>query len=187
MLFRSTRGRAAVWQDDQSFWSDVVQKAPESYRAHFHLGYVWAEEQRYGDALREYETAAKLDKPGPDLLMDWGEVYLDSGQTEKALEKFQQSAAVEKTAHVYTQIAAAYAKMSRWQEALDALSTAQTLDPNFAYIYVYRGKIHLATGQCAAAVVDYRMALKVALAGDPAQDAAREDLPKAEACAAGTH
>jgi tetratricopeptide (TPR) repeat protein len=182
-----TRGRAAVWADDQAFWSDVVQKAPENARAHFHLGYVWAEQQRYGEAIREYEQVAKLGPTGSDLLLDWGVVYMNTGQPELALAKFQASQKVENSAHVWTDIAEAYANLKRWPEALAALGEAQKLDPGFGLLYVDRGRIHMGNGECAGAVLDFRAALAATAPGDPAQEQARLYLAQAEKCAAGGH
>jgi tetratricopeptide (TPR) repeat protein len=180
-----TRSRAAVWADDESFWTDTVRKAPENARAHFHMGFVWAEQERWFDALREYEQSDKLAPADWDLLLDWGVAYLNVGKPELALEKFRKSVKMDESAHARTQIAEALAQMQRWQEALDSLAAAQQIDPNFPFIYVDRGKIHLATGQCADAVADLKTALKVAVHGDSAIEEAQRYLPQAEACAAG--
>jgi tetratricopeptide (TPR) repeat protein len=180
-----THTRAAVWDNDEAFWKDVVQKAPENARAHFHLGFAWAEQERWFDAIGEYEQSAKLVPADWDLLLDWGVAYLNTGKPELALEKFQQSVKMDNSAHARTQIAEAYAQMQRWQEALDSLDVAQKLEPGFPFIYVDRGKIHLATGKCAEALGDLTTALKVAVPGDPAIDQARRYLPQAEACAGG--
>ena len=180
-----TRSRAAVWADDETFWKDVVQKAPENSRAHFHLGFAWAEQERWFDAIGEYEQASKLAPAIPDLLLDWGVAYLNTGQPEKALAKFEQAAKMENGAHAQTQIAAAYAQMQRWQDALAALAEAQRVDPGFPFTYVERGKVHLVNGQCAEAVEDLKTALTLSAPGDPAQDEAKRYLPQAEACAAG--
>jgi tetratricopeptide (TPR) repeat protein len=112
---------------------------------------------------------------------------LNTGQPEKALEKLEQSVKMDNSAHARTQIAEAYAQMGRWQDALDALATGQILDPNFPFLYVDRGKIHLKTLHCAEAVEDFRTALKIAVPGDSANGEAMRYLPQAEACAAGRH
>ena len=84
---------------------------------------------------------------------------------------------MEPTAHVYTQIAMVYAKQSRWAEAMDALDTAQKIDPNFAMIYNYRGKIHFKNNELAAAAADYQRALAL----DPTLADARQELASVEA------
>jgi tetratricopeptide (TPR) repeat protein len=179
--------RAAVWADDRSFWTDVVQKAPENYRAHFHLGFSFADEGRWFDAIKEYELAATLEKPNMDLLLDWGIAYLNTGQPELALAKFQESRKIENSAHVWTQIAEAYATMKRFDDALAALAEAQKLDAGFPFLYIDRGKIYKLIGRCAEAVQELQKALQMTSPGDPAQDMARQFLPQAEACASGAH
>ncbi len=179
-----THVRAAVWDNDEAFWKDVVQKAPENARAHFHLGFALTQDERWFDALNEYEKSAKLVPPDWDLLLDWGQAYLNVGKPELALEKFQQSVKMDNSAHARTQIAEAYAQMQRWQEALDSLDMAQKIEPGFAYIYVVRGKIHFATGKCAEAVGDFAAALKAAGPGDIAIGEAQRYLPQAQSCAA---
>ena len=180
-----TRARAAVWAADEPFWQDVVQKSPENSRAHFHLGFAWSEQDRWSDAVREYEQAARLAPVIPDLLSDWGIAYQHTGKPEKALEKFQESARMEPGARAQTQVAEAYAQMQRWQEALDALDQAEKTDAAFPNIFLDRGKIRLATGRCAEAVAELRKAQKLADRSDPVYDLAVQTLPQAEACAAG--
>ncbi len=51
---------------------------------------------------------------------------------DDAVAKLQQAAALEPTAHVYSQIGMVYAKQRRWDEALEALATAEKIDPSFA-------------------------------------------------------
>jgi Tfp pilus assembly protein PilF len=84
---------------------------------------------------------------------------------------------MEPTAHIYTQIGMAYAQQSRWLEALQALATAEKLDPKFPDTYVYRGKIYLNANQAPAAIQEYRRALEI----DPTLEDARHDLAIAEA------
>jgi tetratricopeptide (TPR) repeat protein len=70
----------------------------------------------------------------------------------------------------------AYAQQSRWAEALQALATAEKLDPNFPDTYTYRGKIYLNANQVPAAIQEYRRALAI----DPTLEDARHDLAIAE-------
>jgi uncharacterized protein HemY len=68
---------------------------------------------------------------------------------------------VQPSAHVYTQIGYIYAKRSAWREAMEAFDTAQKLDANFAYTYMYKGQVHLATNEPAAAAAEFQHALKL--------------------------
>ena len=173
----ATRARAAVWADPVSLWEDTVRKSPNKRRAHFQLAFAYDQQTRYSQALAEFQKTAELGSPTPDLLLDWGLAYDHLGQFDQALAKFQQAAAMHPTAHFYTQIGMAYAQQSRWPEALQALATAEKLDPTFPDTYSYRGKIYLNINQVPAAIQEYRHALLI----DPTLADARHDLAIAEA------
>ena len=82
--------------------------------------------------IAEFEKAAPLEPPDYNLLVDWGLAYDGLNRMDDALAKLRQAAALDPTAHVYTQIGMVYAKRRHWTEAMDALDTAQKLDPSFA-------------------------------------------------------
>jgi tetratricopeptide (TPR) repeat protein len=172
----ATRVRAAVWADPVSLWEDTVRHSPNKRRAHFQLAFAYFQQARYGEALEEFQKTAGLGPVTPDLLLDWGLAYDHLGQFDQALTKFQQAALMRPTAHFYTQIGMAYAQQSRWAEALQALATAEKLDPKFPDTYSYRGKIYLNTNQVPAAIQEYRRALAI----DPTLEDARHDLAIAE-------
>ncbi len=173
----AAHARAAVWADAVSLWEDTVHKSPNKRRAHFQLAYAYDQQQRYGEALQEFQKTAELGPITPDLLLDWGLAYDHLGQFDQALAKFQQAAVIEPTAHVYTQIGMAYAQQSRWVEALQALATAEKLDPKFPDTYDYRGNIYLNANQVPAAIQEYQRALAI----DPTLEDARHDLAMAQA------
>ena len=61
-----------------------------------------------------------------------------------------------------------YGKNGKYAEALEALAMAATIDPRFDMTYVYRGDVHLAAGDPAAAVQDFRQALAINPQNQPA-------------------
>ena len=178
VLTAATYSRAQVWTSEPALWQDTVEKNPENARAHFQLASAWYNQGRCGEAEAEYQKAAQLQSvPTYELLVDWALTYDCLNQPDTALAKFRQAATLEPTAHVYSQIGMIYGKQSKWAEALDALVTAEKLDPNFATTYVYRGLVHYATNQPEIAIADYRRALAI----DPNYQQAREGLAQAQA------
>jgi tetratricopeptide (TPR) repeat protein len=154
-----THARAEVWSSPISLWQDTALKSPDKIRAHFQLAFAYQEQGRFDLAVAEFQKTAELKPPTADLLLDWGLAYDGLNQPEKALEKFRQAAALEPSAHVYTQIGYIYAKRAAWKEAMDAFDTAEKVDPNFAITYMYKGQVNLATNQFAAAVAQFQHAL----------------------------
>ena len=155
----ATHARAEVWSDPILLWQDTARKSPNKMRAHFQLAFAYFDQGRYDLAVAEFQETAKRKPPTADLLLDWGLAYDGLNQPDKALEKLRQAAAIEPTAHVYTQIGYIYAKRSQWTEAMQAFNTAEKLDPNLAITYMYKGQVYLATNQAAAAVAEFEHAL----------------------------
>ncbi len=172
VLAAATHARSQIWSDPVLFWEDTVAKSPAKFRPHFQLAYAYFDQARYPQAIAEFEKTVQMQPAGYNLLVDWGLAYDAMGRPEDALNKLRQAAAMEPTAHVYTQIAMVYAKRERWAEALDALATAEKLDPTFPATYLYRGKVYFRTNRPAEAEAQYRRALEI----EPKLDEARQDL-----------
>ena len=178
----ATRARAHVWNDQLSLWEDTVRKSPNKARGHVLLGFAYQIGQQYDAAIREYEQAARLQPATQDLLVNWALACDALNQPDLALAKLNQAVLLPpptnvSPANVYAQIARVYAERSRWAEALQALATAEKLDPQFPDTYVYRGKVYLNANQVPAAVQEYRRALAI----DSTLEDARHDLAIAEA------
>ncbi|MGP8244776.1 MAG: tetratricopeptide repeat protein [Bryobacteraceae bacterium] len=171
-----THARAALYGDEVALWTDSVEKTPNNYRGHFHLAQAYMDENRCDLAVREFQRAAAIGAPDYGLLVDWGLAYDCLNRPEQAIEKLRQAAAIDRSAHVYTQIAKVFAERNEFPQALDALRTAEQIDPRFAVTYVYRGKVRLKLGQPQVAVEDFRTALRL----DPQNQDAIEALGMAE-------
>ena len=172
----ATHARAEVWSDPATLWEDAVRKSPGKSRAAFQLGYAYFSEQRYDRAVAAFEKAAALQKPNYDLLIDWGLAYDGLHQYDKALEKLRAAAALDPTAHAYSQIGKVYGEQRQWKEAMDALNTAQRIDPNSAVTYAYKGLVHLGSGDAAGSIPEFQRAVTL----DPTLQPARDGLLQAQ-------
>ncbi len=171
----AARARAAVWNDPLSLWQDTARKSPGKARVRFQLGFSYYDHGLPDLAIKEFEKTAQLDPPAWmkfNLLADWGLAYDAADQPEQALARFRQAAAMEPTAHIYSQMAVVYAKRARWDEALAELATAEKLDPNFAPTYLYRGNVFVKQNRPAEAIPQYQRALAL----DATLDEARQNL-----------
>lgn len=156
-----TYQRNLLWANPVEMWQDSVSKSPEKARPRFQLAYSEFQAGRCADAVSEYERTAQLEKPAYALLVDWALAYDCAGNTNAAVEKLNQAAAIEPSAHVFSQIGMEFAKAARYPEALDVLDKAERLDPNFAMIYAYRGGIFEKLGKTDRAAEEYRHALAI--------------------------
>lgn len=172
VLAVATYQRNQLWASDIAVWEDAAAKSPLKQRVRFQLAHAYYSHGRYQDAVKQYAQAALVAKPDYGLLVDWGLAYDRLDQPEEALAKLREAAALDATAHVYSQIGMVYAERSRWPESLAALAQAEKLDPSFDMIYDNRAGIRAHTGDLAGAVADYQHALAL----NPYNDHAREML-----------
>ena len=163
-----TYQRNIAWSGAIPLWEDTVKKSPAKARAHFQLAHAYFSANRCQEAEEHYQTVAKLEKPDYRLLIDWALADDCLNKSEEALQKLRQAAALEKTAHVYSQIGMVYAKSGRNAEAFQALTEAQNIDPNFDMTYVYRGLLFERAGNLKAAEPEYRRALSINPENGPA-------------------
>jgi tetratricopeptide (TPR) repeat protein len=172
----ATYQRNQVWSTAIDMWSDTVAKSPNKRRPRFQLAMAYFQAGHYPEAIEHFEKAAQLEPPNFDLLLDLGLAYDGVGKPADAIAKLRQAAAIEKSAHVYSQIGMVYGKMGQYPQALDALATAIQLDPNFmgGVSYVYRGDVFSVQGNKLQAAAEYRRALAI----DPNNSVAREKLAR---------
>jgi len=172
----ATYQRNQVWGTAIDMWSDTVAKSPNKRRPRFQLALAYYQAGHYPEAIEHFEKTAQLEPPNFDLLVDLGLAYDGVGKPADAIAKLRQAAALEKSAHVYSQIGMVYGKMGQYPQALDALATAIQLDPNFmgGVSYVYRGDVFSVQGNKLQAAEEYRHALAI----DPNNSVAREKLAR---------
>jgi tetratricopeptide (TPR) repeat protein len=163
-----TSERNTVWSTPENLWHDAVLKAPEKSRPHFQLAKIFYDSGRFDAAMVEYEAAARTGGRDATLLLDWGLALDDAGKPKEALEKLNQAAQMQPSAHVYSQIGRVYGRDNQDEKALEALAKAEQLDPNFEMTYVYRGNVYLNQGDPAKATAEYKRALALNPANGPA-------------------
>jgi tetratricopeptide (TPR) repeat protein len=168
----ATHARASVWSSPISLWEDTVRKSPNKARDHQQLAAAYYDQGKFDLALAEYQRAAQMEPPEYSMLLNWALTYDSLNQPENALAKLRQAAALDSTAHVYSQIGMVYGKHGQMKEAIEALDQAEKIDPNFAMTYYYKGVVNLSTNDLPAA--DSNFAKAVAL--DPTLQAARDGL-----------
>ena len=185
----ATYARNIVWSDPRILWEDAVAKSPGLSRDEFQLAEAYRDQGDCARALPHYAQAAAKDLAArhsswyPTIFIDWGLAYDCLNREDEALAKFRQSAALEPTAHVYSQIGMAYAKQQKYKEALQALQKAQQLDPSFAPTYRYLGGVYQNMGDFAGAITNFEHGLTL----DPRDQLTFQALRGAQAALAARH
>jgi Flp pilus assembly protein TadD len=84
-----------------------------------------------------------------------------AGRLDEAIEKLNQSAALERTPHVLSTMGMIRAKKGDREQALTVLNEAISRDANFEMAYAYRGNVYYSLGQTSNARTDYEKALSL--------------------------
>ena len=126
-----TYQRNQLWGSALAIWQDSAAQSPGKVRPRFQVAFAQYQANHCAESVEEYARAAQLAKPTYDLLVDWALAYDCTGNSNMALAKLKEAAALEPTAHVYSQIGMEYAKQDKYSEALDALNTAAQINPAF--------------------------------------------------------
>jgi len=163
-----TSERNNIWTSPENLWRDTVAKAPNKSRPHFQLAKVFYDSGRFDAASVEYAAASRTGGLDYTLLLNWGLALDDAGRAKDAIEKLKQAAQLKPSAHVYSQLARVYGRNNENDKALEALATAEELDPSFEMTYVYRGNVYLSQGDPEKATAEYNRALAINPKNGPA-------------------
>jgi tetratricopeptide (TPR) repeat protein len=175
-----TYQRNLQWSNATLLWQDTASKSPSKVRPHFMLGTALLTAGRCKEAEQEYATAAKLlpvDLKRPttltaDILSNWGLASYCLKQTEPAVTRLLQAAAIKPTAQLFSQIGMIYEGQHAWDQSLDFLQRALRLDSAYEPTYVYLGNLYMETGKPDEATRYYAQAAAL----DPADEYVRTAL-----------
>jgi tetratricopeptide (TPR) repeat protein len=85
VLAGATYARNNLWLDEVSFWQDVIKKSPLKTRGRVNLGYSYSKQGRFEEAIREFQTAIRLD-PEDYQLRNNLRRYEGQGRFNEAIE-----------------------------------------------------------------------------------------------------
>jgi tetratricopeptide (TPR) repeat protein len=166
--------RNLLWGDPVAMWKDTTEKSPQKVRPAWQYALSLTEAGRCADASKEYSRAASLRPPEYGLIIDWALAADCAGDGNQALQKFQQAAAMQPSAHAFSQVGMEYAKQGKWAQAMDALNRSLQFDPKYVKSYIYRGGVYESQGDFANAANEYRQALSI----DPNNQEAQQALAR---------
>jgi protein O-mannosyl-transferase len=171
-----TYQRSHVWSSSLAFWEDVTSKSPNNARAWFQLAYAQWQAQQCQQAANTYERVSKLQPLDEKLAVDWAHALDCANRPDEAVAKLNEAAKTTPNAHVYATIGMIRGKRGKSDEALQALATAEKLDPSFEMTYVYRGNVLLSRGEVTNGINEYKRALAI----NPRNQVARDALALAQ-------
>ena len=147
-----TYQRNLLWGSAIDMWKDTVSKSPQKLRPRFQLAmrrFSGGRLRRLGGRIPKSRRTGAARTMTCCSIGRWPTTA--PGTRSRRSRSFSRRPRSIPSAHVYSQIGMEYGKMGKYPEALDALATAQRLDPGFAMTYYYLGNIHAIQGNQAQA------------------------------------
>lgn len=140
----------------------VLSKHEEEPSAHFLKGNIYRKEGKNQDALRAYEKAESLGYKEGILFEQMALTYAHVQEGEKAEAYFKKSIAKDpKNPVLHNNLAVLYMQLGQWNDALNSLTVAYHLSPNYAETQRNLGYAHDQVSNPETAIAHYKAYLKL--------------------------
>ena len=126
----------------------MVELDPGSARAYQVLGQSYMAQERFGDAVQEFEKAVDLESKDAELHYLLGTGFYKQMEFPRAAEVFERAIALDPLhAEAHLMRGDALVQMGQAEEAISALQKSLELNPKLAEAHVLLGKAYRTVGQ----------------------------------------
>ena len=154
--------RNTVWKNDFVLWSDTVQKATHSPRAHFGLGRALEEKGEVDKAIGEYKKAIELYPLYYFVYNNLGVVYMKIGEEENAINCFNKAIEIKKNyAQPYGNLGEIYYTKDDLNLAEDYSKNAIKYDKQFSLAYNDLALVYVAKNNFSEALTNSLRAVEL--------------------------
>ena len=154
--------RNAVWQNEEKFWADVVAKSPYKARPHSNLGLAYEKQNRFEDALREYQIAIKVKPDYPEAHNNSGVIHFRKGRYDDAIKAYQTAIDLQPAYRdPHYNLGLVYQAQGRLDDAIREFLRAIEIDPNYPEVNYSLGAAYYQQGRFADAVRQYRTVIRL--------------------------
>ena len=148
--------------------TEGIARIPQAHELFLSRGIAYTLAARFDEAKRDYQRAIEMAPEDYGGYLAMGISELEEGNLNGAIQSFRKAAVHgPKDPRCYYFLTesliqkGAAPESSEFQEALESINTAVSLEPNFAHAYVDRAKLELARGDAKTALVDLEHARSI--------------------------
>ncbi len=157
-----TVSRNRDWQNERTFFSQMVAGSPQSARAHIGRGYALVAAGRLQGALKHYYVALSTKPETAEIHYNLGIILSRLGMPEPALRHFLAAARLQpENAEAHYQAGNIYLQQAKTDKALTAYRQALILDPDYAPAHYNLGIALTEKNRPQEAMNHYRTALQI--------------------------
>lgn len=165
--------RNSVWKNDYTLWSDAVNKAPASARAHDNLGLAYIGKGKYELALAEFQKTLKLNPRYYLAYYNAGVVYQLQNKLDLARSSYEACIRINPGYfRTYYNLGIVYKRIGEIDKAIEVYERAIALDPRHPFVYNNLGVALTEKGDLDRAAAVFKKAIEI----DPRYEKAHFNL-----------
>ena len=157
-----TIARVRDYRTEETIWKDTLARKPKNARAHASLANALAREERWNDALVEYEHAIRLRPDYADAQSDYATILLKMNRATDAVPHFEAALRLKPDDNqIEFNLAVGLAQVGRRKEAIARLEDLLSRDPRMVAAWNNLGDAFIKEDQLANAAQAFQKALEV--------------------------
>jgi len=145
-----------VWENNETLWTDVIEKNPRIALAYNNLGHYYRQQNEYDKAVENYNKGIKLEPNKAMTYNNRGTIYFNRGQYDPALEDFNKCLSIDPNfLNALANRGSVFGIKKEYDKALGDLNRALQIDPKHANALSNRGFVYFQLGQYEKTIADY--------------------------------
>ena len=152
--------RNKVWADEITLYRDSAAKSPAKARPQNNLGAALSRQDRFEEAIEQYQAALKIKPAYSDAHYNLGYALAKTGKLDEGLSHFREAVRIEPNRVKYlNNLGVALVLKSNYSEAIDHLQTALKINPSDADVHNNLGLAFKKQGEPDAAIQHFSKAV----------------------------
>ncbi len=154
--------RNRTYQSKIALWSDVAQKSPENFRAHFNLGNALRDQGRLAEAIKSYFKTLSIRPEWDKAHVNLGIALRRAGRIDEAIRHFSERLRIRpRNPEMRCNLGVALMQRGELKEAAHHFSEALRIKPDFAEARNNLGTVLARQGDLKNAAMQFSEALRI--------------------------
>lgn len=142
----------------------AVDLDPRNRDAHYALGHVFFQQERYSKAISSFRKVLLIDPKDSEAHNYLGRIYSFQGEFDKALSSYK--AALKNPRYTtpekpYWNMGLMYVRQKKYTEAVSELKNALRVNPNIVAVHNLLGEVYSKMGEKDKAIASYKEAIRI--------------------------